>query len=256
MTRIDASQFLTNSTAARWGSALAEKGGFVVTRLDNSLKAKRMAVLRGLDVTVVLDIGANAGQWARELRSSGYSGKIISFEPAPEPFQELETLAQADGRHTCVQVGLGKVDGKAELLVTRASQSSSFRDPVGHSGASRHTGIDERVTVPIRRLDSLLPSLTEDTDRFYVKIDTQGFEREVLAGAEDTLSRADAVEIEMSLVELYDGQALLPELWQVLTLAGFRPAWLERGYRDINDIWLLQIDGLFVREQAWAGRRT
>ena len=255
MTRVDVSQFLTNSTTARWGSALAEKGGFVVTRLDNTLRAKRMAVLRGLDVKVVLDIGANAGQWALELRESGYSGRIISFEPAPGPFRELEAMAKSDRRHTCVQVGLGGSDGEAQLLVTRASESSSFRDPVGNSGSSRHTGIEERVTVPVRCLDSLLPSLTTDTGRFYVKIDTQGFEREVLAGAKEALSRADAVELEMSLVELYDGQALLPELWEVLTQAGFRPAWLERGYRDIDDIWLLQVDGLFVREKAWAGQR-
>jgi hypothetical protein len=96
--------------------------------------------------------------------------------------------------------------------------------------------------------------MTADSDRFYMKIDTQGFEKEVLSGAAETLSRTDAVEIELSLVELYEGQALLPEIWLMLAESGFRPAWLERGYRDAGDIWLLQVDGLFVREESWRAR--
>ncbi|MFZ0745431.1 MAG: FkbM family methyltransferase, partial [Terracidiphilus sp.] len=111
--------------------------------------------------------------------------------------------------------------------------------------------VKEKVKVPIRQLDKVLPELTSIQDRFYLKIDTQGFEREVLAGASETLPRTDAVEIELSLVELYEKQALLPEIWETLARSGLRPAWLERGYRDAGDIWLLQVDGLFIREESW-----
>lgn len=252
--RFDLSWYLTNSFLARCGGALAEKGGFRVTRAANSLKAKRLEVLFGLGIEAVLDIGANAGQWAHELRTSGYRGRIISFEPSPEPFTQLLASARREQKHDCVRAGLGSRDGDALLLTTKATANSSFRKPVQRSNAPNGIEVEGQVTVPIRRLDNVLPELTSERDRFYVKIDTQGFEEEVLSGSANTLLRTDAVEVELSLVELYEGQALLPEVWRMLVKAGLRPAWVERGYRDNSDIWLLQLDALFVREESWGAR--
>jgi FkbM family methyltransferase len=252
--RFDLSRRLTNSVVALYGGILAEKAGFCVTRAINTLRAKRLEVLSGLGIDVVLDIGANTGQWARELRTSGYRGRIVSFEPSPGPFAQLQAVARCEQKHTCVQAGLGSCDGDAQLLTTRATENSSFRNPVHRRNPSNGIDVEGRVIVPIRRLDSVLPPLTSECDRFYVKIDTQGFEKEVLIGAAETLLRTDAVEVELSLVELYEGQALLPEVWQMLVSAGLRPAWIERGSRDSGDIWLLQVDGLFVREESWNAR--
>ena len=252
--RFDLSRYLTNSFIARCGGPLAEKGGFCVTRAANTLKAKRLEVLSGLGIEVVLEVGANTGLWARELRTSGYLGKIVSFEPSPEAFAQLQALARCEQNHACVQAGLGSRDGDAELLTTKATVNSSFRNPVRRRNPSNGIEVEGRVTVPIRRLDSILPALTSESDRFYMKIDTQGFEKEVLSGATETLLRTDAVEVELSLVELYEGQALLPEVWQLLVSAGLRPAWLERGYRDSGEIWLFQVDALFVREESWNAR--
>jgi FkbM family methyltransferase len=252
--RFDLSRYLTSSVLARCGGALAEKGGFCVTRAANTLRAKRLEVLSGLSIEVALDIGANTGQWARELRASGYLERIISFEPSPEPFAQLQAMARCEQKHACVQAGLGSHDGDAELITTKATVNSSFRSPVQRRNPSNGMEVEGRATVPVRRLDSVLPSLTLECDRFYMKIDTQGFEREVLAGAAETLLRTDAVEVELSLIELYEGQALLPEVWQMLVSAGLRPAWLERGYRDSGEIWLFQVDGLFVREESWNAR--
>ena len=211
-------------------------------------------MLSGLGIEVALDIGANTGQWARELRASGYLERIISFEPSPEPFAQLQAMACCERRHACVQAGLGSHDGDAELIKTKATVNSSFRSPVQRRNPSKCIEVEGRVVVPMRRLDSVLPPLTLECDRFYMKIDTQGFEKEVLAGAAETLLRTDAVEVELSLVELYEGQALLPEVWQMLVSSGLRPAWLERGYRDSGEIWLFQVDGLFVREESWNAR--
>jgi FkbM family methyltransferase len=252
--RFDLSRYLTDSFVARRGGNLADKCGFRITRAANSLKAKRLEVLSGLGIDVALDIGANTGQWASELRTSGYLGRIISFEPCPGPFAELQALARSEQKHDCIQAGLGSHDGDAQLLTAKATPNSSFRNPVQRCNLSNSIEVEGRVTVPIRRLDSVLPPLTLEGDRFYMKIDTQGFEREVLNGAAETLLRTDAVEVELSLVELYEGQALLPEVWQMLVRSGFRPAWIERGYRENGNIWLLQIDGLFVREESWSGR--
>lgn len=247
----DLSRFLTGSFVARWGGIVAEKAGFCVTRSANTLKAKRLDVISHLGIELVLDVGANTGQWASQLRTSGYTGRIISFEPCPGPFAELQLLARRGHKHDCIHSGLGNRDGEAQLLTTRATVNSSFRNPVHRRDLSRGIEVEGQVTVPICRLDSVLPPLTSEPDRFYMKIDTQGFEREVLTGAPETLLRTDAVEIELSLIELYEGQALLPEVWQLLVGSGLRPAWLERGYRESGDIWLLQVDALFVREESW-----
>lgn len=243
--RLDFSRPLMNSSVALWGSRLAERSGFSITRAANTFRAKRLEAIRCLGIETVLDIGANVGQWALDLLDSGFDKRIISFEPAPGPFLQLQGFAQSHRNHDCVQAGLGDHDGEAQLLVLADTVNSSFRAKLNSSN-------EERVTVPIRRLDSVLPSITSSAGRFYMKLDTQGFEREVLAGAPETLARTDAVEVELSLVELYHGQALLPEIWSTLTGAGFRPAWIERGYRDAEDIWLLQMDGLFIREIAWS----
>lgn len=253
--RLDLSRYLTDSLLANWASGLAEKCGFCVTRAANSMRVKRLETLSGLGIETVLDIGANIGQWARDLRTCGYRGRIISFEPAPGPFTQLKALAQCEQGHDCVHAALGDRDGEAQLLMTDATVNSSFRTPIQGGNSSKGTEVQGRVTVPIRRLDSVLPGLTSERERFYMKIDTQGFEKEVLAGASETLLRTDAVEVELSLVELYEEQALLPEMWQMLVSYGLRPAWLERGYRDGGDIWLLQVDGLFIREGAWNAKK-
>jgi FkbM family methyltransferase len=243
------SRFLIKHHLANSASEFARKCGFCVTRASNTLREKRLETLSRLSVETVLDIGANTGQWARELRNSGYRGRIISFEPAPEPFTQLKTSARFEEEHICVHAALADRDGEGQLLITNATVLSSFRTPIHDRYTSNCSEVKERVTVPIRRLDSIVPTLTCERDRFYMKIDTQGFEKEVLSGASGILSRTDAVEVELSLVDQYEEQALLPEIWQLLVSSGLRPAWLERGYRDPVDVWLLQ--GLFIREEVW-----
>ena len=233
--------------------------GFHVTRRVNTLRWKRIEVLRRLGIKVVIDVGANKGQWAEEVLKDGFQGKVISFEPCPEAYAELARKVQRN-RPTCLALamGLGAEDRCAEFFITEGSASSSFRQPVKRTaGLSRSSAVKEKREVEIRCLDGVMKESGVAMERLYLKIDTQGYEREVLRGASETLRRTDAVEVELSHVELYEGQALLPEVWGMLTRAGFRPAWLERGFRDPEDIWLMQVDGLFVREEAWgASSRT
>ena len=156
------------------------------------------------------------------------------------------------GEHICVQLGLGRFDGEAPFCILKNSACSSFKAPACTAGLDPALfAVEDTAVLPIRMLDTVVPSVSRNDERFYLKIDTQGYEREVLMGASETLRRTDAVEVELSLTTLYNDQALLPEIWGMLADSGFRPAWVERGYRDAKDIWLLQMDGLFVRESAW-----
>jgi FkbM family methyltransferase len=249
---LDLSRWLTGRRLTGVLEGVAAAAGFHVTRRSNTLRWKRNEVLRRLGPKVVLDVGANTGQWAGEVLGDGFRGKVISFEPCPGAYAELARKAQGV-RHTCLAIGLGAEDGRAEFFVTKGTVNSSFLKPVERTmELNRSSGVAEKREVEIRRLDGVIKELGLAEERLYLKIDTQGYEREVLHGASETLMQADAVEVELSLVELYEGQGLLPDVWEMLTGAGFRPAWVERGFRDPADIWMMQVDGLFVREDAWS----
>lgn len=83
-----------------------------------------------------------------------------------------------------------------------------------------------------------------------MKVDVQGFEKQVLAGAVETIAQIEAVEIELSLVELYTNQTLMPEMLSNLTALGFGPVWLDRGFKDPKTGYLLQMDGIFIKKRC------
>jgi FkbM family methyltransferase len=248
MKLFDPSALLCNTSLSEIGMAFFGAFGLTVSRRVNTIQSKRMEVLRTLGETTILDVGANEGQYALEVRKSGFEHRILAFEPAPAVYEILSKRFEGDSKVICEQTGVGDKDGELSLFARRSSACSSFRDTNIAQQAAPGFEIQSAIKVPIRRLDTIL---AHDPDRYFLKIDTQGYEKEVLLGASMTLDRTDAIEIELSLSPLYEGQALLEELWRFITSRGFRPAWIERGYRDPNDIWLMQIDALFVRPERW-----
>jgi hypothetical protein len=117
-----------------------------------------------------------------------------------------------------------------------------------------HKGVAAKQEIPVlvRTLDGLNGDVLRPGDVAYLKIDTQGSEPDVIAGASDILSSVVAIEIELSLAPLYKGQELLPSVWNLLCRAGYEPYWIERGYRDPQSGRLAQVDALFVRGSCFA----
>jgi FkbM family methyltransferase len=247
---LDLTRYLTGWRVTDITRRLLTKGGIHATRAANTLVNKRQEILRAMPDLVVLDVGANEGQYADELRSSGFGGKLICVEPDPKVF-ELLKRGRSTGLDQCLNVGLGAVDGTMEFKVRRNSTCSSFLPSVGNDLEAMFDVVAS-VPVPVRRLDSLILGQSGTLERYYLKIDTQGFEREVLLGAAGIANQIDALEVELSLSAMYEGQALLPEIWQLASEIGLRPAWVDRGYRHPTDIWLMQVDVLFLRESSWA----
>jgi FkbM family methyltransferase len=222
--------------------------GLHLTRVENTLPFKRHRFIRDLKITLVLDVGANVGTYAQALRSGGFAGRIASFEPIAEAFSLLREVMHRDrlwfGRH----LALGDVVGNAWIHVSHNVVSSSLLKVTEASvDAYQSSATNTTEQISITRLDSVLPEFLASGDRIYLKLDVQGFERQVLLGAEQSFAHIEAIELELSLVELYEGQALLPEMFQLLDELGYEPAWLERGFKDASTGRLLQMDGIFIR---------
>ncbi len=213
--------------------------------------AARVArTLRAFGVATVLDVGANEGQYASLLRASGYDGTIVSYEPVRDAYERLERRAAKDASWSAVRAGLGEVAGKAEINVSANSYSSSILPITDRHVALDPTSAYQRTEpVELRTVDDEMARLGLSPASVLLKIDTQGYEEPVLRGAAGTLARLAAVQLELSLVEVYDGQALAEDLTARITGTGFELWSLDPGISDAEGR-LLQYDALFVNASA------
>ena len=211
-------------------------------------EARRSRLLQSREISLVLDVGANEGQYARQLRGLGYRGRIVSFEPLSDAFSALERAAAEDPLWECRRLALGSEDGGAEINVAGNSASSSLLEmkdrQLESAPEARYVGTER---VDLARLDSIWPELRRDGDRVYLKLDVQGLELEVLKGAEQSLPAVSCVQAELSFVPLYEGAPDYLELIEHLRSRGFDLAGLEEGHDDRRTGEMLQADGIFVR---------
>lgn len=163
-------------------------------------------VMHNRGVDVVLDIGANDGDFGREIRDEGYRGRIVSFEPNPQAFARLSRAIAHDPLWEAHQLGVGDVPGQLTLSVSNEDVFSSFK-PINAFGALTSEAQEAAsVQVEVVRLDAFLERHPDLVARTYLKIDTQGFEMEVLRGAGDMLERMAAVQAELGLVKTYQNE--------------------------------------------------
>ncbi|MBA3264341.1 MAG: FkbM family methyltransferase [Thermoleophilaceae bacterium] len=227
---------------------LARRMGYEIRQYTplRSFAAAREALLERRAVDVVLDVGANAGQYGAMLRELGFAGRLVSLEPVAEAYAELERRAQADGAWEAVRVAASDVDGEITLNVTGDSRSSSVLPRNERFADKPGWAPKESRRVAARRLDGLVGELLRPQERAHLKLDIQGYERQVLDGAGDSLARFEALELELSVTPLYEGQAQLTEMLPLLAGRGFRPVCLEPILLD-DDGLLMELDGLFAR---------
>jgi len=210
-------------------------------QLNNALNIAR--------INLVFDIGANEGQFASQLRSHGYQGKIVSFEPLTSASRKLHSLANQDEAWVVHnQCAIGAHDGDIEINIAGNSVSSSILSMLqSHSDAAIDSVYVSSEKIPIFRLDSIANSYLEPDSNLFIKIDTQGYEWQVLDGARETLKQAQGVLCELSLVPLYDGQRLWRDIIDRLESEGFMLWALQKGFTDPRTGQSLQMDGIFLR---------
>lgn len=162
-------------------------------------------VMDAQGIDVVLDVGANDGAFGRDIRDRGYNGQIVSFEPNPVAFARLEAAIARDPEWIAFPFAIGEVEGTGELKVANYDAMSSFKKFTEFGLATGATMVAS-VEVRVVRLDAFLYEHPEFVRNTYLKIDTQGFEMEVLRGAGEALSTIKAVQAEIALVHTYAGE--------------------------------------------------
>lgn len=209
--------------------------------------ARQRLLLAAQAIGVVFDVGASDGEWASVLRDDvGFTGLICSFEPTSNAFKLLQKRARTDPNWTVFNCALGDTEGRRAINIAGNSQSSSMLGMLAtHEQAAPESPFIGSETVRVRTLDGIFDELCPPGERVYLKIDTQGYERHVLSGARRSLDKIDLVQIEMSLVPLYEDQPSLLELLQLMFEQGFDLIGIDPGFTHPKTGQLLQIDGVF-----------
>jgi FkbM family methyltransferase len=196
------------------------------------------------DIDLVLDVGANTGQFGEALREKGYRRRIVSFEPIPAVFQALATKAMADGDWTVNNFALGAAAEQATINVSEASVFSSILPSrTAAAGFNDTAAVTRTETIEVRRLDDVFPALSGNV---LLKIDTQGYERQVLEGGARSLAKVNGVLMELPIIHLYEGTWRFHEAVAFMDAAGFVPAQIHPvNYHSADGVSLVEVDCLF-----------
>ena len=234
-------------------STVAARNGYVVSPIwrlrDEDMARHLRSMFARLGVDCVVDVGANVGQYAKFLRNEvGFEGLIVSVEPIKANVEILRSLAAQDPHWRVEGVALGASPGRLTINVAKSTDLSSFLQPE-HSnptGFAHLSGAARTEEVEVRVFDDLLVSIEQlRLGRIFLKLDTQGFDLEVLRGVGDTAPIL-AIQAEMSLIPIYEG---MPDYLTALR------AFAERGFvpsamfpvNHTADGRLIEFDCLMVR---------
>jgi FkbM family methyltransferase len=200
-------------------------------------------------VDVVFDVGANVGQFAEKLRRAGYSGRIVSFEASTSAHSTLTSRARRDANWMVApRMALGDREETITLNLARNSVSSSILPMLqSHLNADPKSIYVGTESVDLRTLDSVGTELVSPDERIFLKLDVQGFEFKVLQGARRFLDRVQGIQIELSLVPLYEGERLFRTALNDFEDWGCEMWSLVPGFVDPRTGRLLQLDAVFFR---------
>ena len=231
----------------RAGRALSKRLG--ILRVGRRRARDLFDFLDTRKIDLVLDVGGNVGQFGAGLRAGGYRGRIVSFEPVQAAFDALSLKAAEDGNWEANRCALGAVSGETLIHVSQLSVFSSILDLAANAGLhDRRIAVDHAERVPIRSLDEVAANLSGN---LLLKIDTQGYERQVLEGGRETLGRALGVLMELPVIHVYRGEWRLQDAVQYMEDAGFVLAQMQAvGYHGLDPAAAVDFDCLFRRRAS------
>lgn len=200
-------------------------------------------------IDLVIDVGANQGQFALDLRERDYRGRIWSFEPVASVYERLSATADADPLWTVSRFALGSTAGEVKINVSALSQYSSIKKTSEFAARfdQRSSAVATEM-VPLETLDNILTG--ETATRIFLKIDTQGYEQEVLGGATELLRRVEGVQMELPVDHLYENVWSFSQAINHMEELGFVPAQFLAVNPTVNDLAsAVEFDAIFRRRR-------
>ncbi|GCA80679.1 MAG: FkbM family methyltransferase [Microcystis aeruginosa LG13-03] len=194
---------------------------------------------QGKQITKIIDVGANEGQFAFMARYSWPNAQIDCFEPDPSAFYGLKKNHGSDQRISFHNCALGSQQTELSLNLGETSAQNSILQEKGKNGQGT-------IIVPVETLDRIYSSLPSGVT--LLKIDVQGYELEVLKGAKNLLSQIKFVLLEISLADLFEGGVEIDVIWQFIRNNGYKYHSIIDQYRDPKTQRILQMDVIFERK--------
>jgi len=231
--------------------ALTRRYGLNVSRrscvTDDMLAMAALLDSHGVDL--ILDVGANVGQFAEKIFAAGYRNRIFSFEPMTRAYEVLVKKCSEIPNWDVSPLCIGETSGKAELKISENEIATSLLDvSTDLFDFDPDFKFVDSEAVEVQPLDIAARDVLESAERPFLKVDVQGYEEQVLRGAHETLKRCVGLQIELSCLELYAGQMLFGEMIHLLEAQGFKTYRFYSAYTDPRDGRWLQMDGLFFRD--------
>lgn len=233
---------------------LFKRAGFVLQRypikVRNPYIEKTVLMMDRFGIDTLFSVGANRGQYALELRKTGYGRRIISFEPLKSAFSVLAQNAANDPKWTVNNYALGNEDSTGVINVAGNSYSSSLLEMLpAHYESAPHSKYVGQEDIVVRKLDSIFDEFASDKDKIMLKIDTQGYEKHVLEGAMNSLDKIKVIQLEISVVPLYKDEILFVDMLHYMEEKGFKLYLMTEEFSDEHTGQLLQVNATFVKKE-------
>lgn len=238
---------MTNRFAkARKALALLTRGKFAAAAMRHKVAAavEHLEAIAFTKANVLIDVGANKGQFSLAFRALRPDAHIVAFEPLDGEADTYQRVFAGDAKVTLHRTALSDHVGEAEFHVTDRADSSSLLKPGVRQAEAFGVNEQRLIRIPLNRLDAYLPELPRQAP-IMLKIDVQGAELQVLKGC-TSLDFIDYIYVELSFVELYEQQPLFDEVFEHLRERGFRLAGVFN--QAMTSYGPTQADCLFKRE--------
>ena len=221
---------------------------FLYLPKSRRLEGIRNSIIENVPISMIIDGGANSGQWTKELLRSFPNKPIHSLEPLSEPYNKLKESLRKYPNVKTHKVALGEKNYQADINVaSNLGASSSLKNPGLHLIVNSSVQFNSKEFVNIQTLDSLQ---IIDRDKVYLKLDIQGNELEALIGAEKSIERISAIELEMSYTPQYLGEPESFKIVELLIIRGFRQIYSSIPRVDkFGRQW--DFNSIFVKDDVW-----
>ena len=220
-----------------------QQWSFVLGKNLHSFSEKKY----GKNVDIIIDVGANEGQFATMARFCWPKAEIVSSEPDPSAASKFINNHKFDKKIRLHQIALGSSDCKRVLNISENTAQNSFLQEIGLKSKKKKTTL-----VKIKSLDKVFKIKPKKI--YLLKLDVQGFELEVIRGAKNILNQITFILVEISVAHMYENGAKIEDVWRLLRKAGFIYYSIVDQYRCVNSACIQQIDVLFIKKKYFENK--